>query len=157
GVAITFAPASAFVRSGNRASILRHYIQQALQYRGMLVRLVLAAALLQMVGVVLPICTGLIVDRVVPLRDGNLLVAIGVLGAIAIGYQFSVSLLRGRLLINLRTQLDYAMTSSFFEHMMRLPLAYFQGRAGGDLLMRINSNSTVRDVLTNTILSSALD
>jgi ABC-type bacteriocin/lantibiotic exporter with double-glycine peptidase domain len=40
---------------------------------------------------------------------------------------------------------------------MLLPFRYFQERAGGDLLMRLNSNNLIREAVTNQTLSLLLD
>jgi ABC-type bacteriocin/lantibiotic exporter with double-glycine peptidase domain len=49
------------------------------------------------------------------------------------------------------------MTLDFLDHLLRLPFSYFQLRQTGDLLMRLNSNATIREVLTSTALSALLD
>jgi ABC-type bacteriocin/lantibiotic exporter with double-glycine peptidase domain len=46
---------------------------------------------------------------------------------------------------------------NFFEHLLMLPFSFFQKRTSGDLLMRLGSNSFIREVLTNNTLSILLD
>ena len=40
---------------------------------------------------------------------------------------------------------------------MSLPYGFFQERQAGDLMMRMNSNSTVREVVTSSAISGILD
>ncbi|HWO14010.1 MAG TPA: peptidase domain-containing ABC transporter, partial [Polyangiaceae bacterium] len=53
--------------------------------------------------------------------------------------------------------LDTQMTLSFLEHLVSLPLSFFQRRAGGDLIMRMNSNATIREILTSGTVSALID
>jgi ATP-binding cassette subfamily B protein len=49
------------------------------------------------------------------------------------------------------------MTTGFLDHLLALPYPFFQRRPAGDLLMRLNSNQQIREMLTSSVLSSALD
>jgi ABC-type bacteriocin/lantibiotic exporter with double-glycine peptidase domain len=49
------------------------------------------------------------------------------------------------------------MMLGFFEHILTLPFRFFQQRTSGDLLMRIGSNMSIREVLTSQTLSVVLD
>ena len=49
------------------------------------------------------------------------------------------------------------MTLGFFEHLLSLPFRFFQERNSGDLLMRLGSNASIREALTNQTLSAILD
>jgi ATP-binding cassette subfamily B protein len=49
------------------------------------------------------------------------------------------------------------MMLNFFEHVFTLPYQFFQTRASGDLLMRLTSNSTIRETLTIQTSSVVLD
>jgi len=40
---------------------------------------------------------------------------------------------------------------------VHLPFSFFQQRSAGDLMMRVASNSTIREILTSAVLSGALD
>ena len=100
--------------------------------------------------------TGL-VDRVVPRGDVHLLgVVAGGLIALT-GFQLLTTLIRGHLLLELRTRLDSNMTLGFVEHLVGLAWSFFQVRASGDLLQRMSSNATVREILSSSTLSALLD
>ena len=60
-------------------------------------------------------------------------------------------------MLHLRTRLDAKITLEFLEHLIDLPYAFFQQRSAGDLMMRLNSNATIREVLTSSTLSGLLD
>jgi ATP-binding cassette subfamily B protein len=99
----------------------------------------------------------MIVDRVVPRGDLGLLAAVGAGLAILVGFQLITAMTRAHLLLELRTRLDLRMTLGFVDHLTALPYAFFQKRTTGDLIMRVNSNGTIREILTSTTLSAILD
>ncbi|MFY0533124.1 peptidase domain-containing ABC transporter [Nannocystis pusilla] len=49
------------------------------------------------------------------------------------------------------------MTIGFLDHLIDLPYSFFQKRSAGDLLMRLGSNATVREILTSGAMSALLD
>ncbi|MCG8462949.1 MAG: peptidase domain-containing ABC transporter, partial [Holophagales bacterium] len=112
---------------------------------------------LQLIGLVFPAITALAVDWILPMGVSD---AMGVL-ALAMGVTLLskalLSFLRATLLLRLRMRLDSRMMMAFFEHLLSLPFRFFQMRNQGDLLMRLSSNSMIRETLTNQSLSVLLD
>ena len=45
----------------------------------------------------------------------------------------------------------------FLDHMVSLPFTFFQTRNSGDLMMRVNSNSQMRELITSSTMSAMLD
>src|SRR5260370_20678800 len=60
-------------------------------------------------------------------------------------------------MIYLRTQLEARLTLPFLYRMIDLPYSFFQQHTSGDLMVRLGSNNTVREILTSTALSALLD
>ena len=157
GVALMFEPGEGFEPADKRASGLGRYLRQLFAQSGWLGRVVAISLLVQLLALALPVLTGMIVDRVVPQGDLSLLdlLAIG-LGGIVL-FQYFSALVRSYLLLALRTRLDAQMTLDFLDHLVNLPYLFFQQRSAGDLMMRLNSNATVREILTSGALSGVLD
>jgi len=157
GVAIEIRPGDDFVAGGEARSLVGRYLRSILRDVGGLPRIVITSLLLQILALSLPILTGMIVDRVVPRAD------LGLLGVVAVGmgalvlFQLLATLTRAHLLLELRTRLDLKMTLGFVDHLTALPYAFFQRRSTGDLMMRVNSNATIREILTSTTLSAIID
>jgi ABC-type bacteriocin/lantibiotic exporter with double-glycine peptidase domain len=161
GVVLTFEPGIHFKLLRNRTQpIWRTYIASMLHAPGAagLIAQVLGASLcLLFLGLALPLFTKLIVDRVLPRRN------VGVMGVLAVGLALTIvsqavaSCLRSVLLLSLRGRLDLRMMLGFFEHLLSLPFRFFQQRNSGDLLMRLGSNTVIRDALTSQSLSAILD
>ena len=60
--------------------------------------------------------------------------------------------LHNSVLVYLQARVDAQMVLGFFEHMLTLPYTFFQQRSSGDLLSRLSSNLSIRDVLTNQLI-----
>ena len=130
---------------------------QVLQQSHTLGRVIVMSLVLQLFALAIPVLTGLVIDRVVPRGDTHLLgVVAGGLIALT-GFQLLTTLIRGHLLLELRTRLDSSMTLNFVEHLVGLAWSFFQVRAAGDLLARMSSNATVREILSSSALSALLD
>jgi ATP-binding cassette subfamily B protein len=157
GVAIVFEKTERFSPGTRRIPGLFGYLMRLLEHRALLVRVLMMSVGMQVLGLGLPVLTGLLVDRVIPHGDVDLLRAVSLGLALVLVTQVMTSLMRAHLLLNLRTQVDVQMTLEFLDHLVELPYSFFQGRSAGDLMMRLNSNSIVRETLTSTALSGVLD
>jgi ATP-binding cassette subfamily B protein len=158
GVAVVFEPGPDFVRSAGepRRGAMR-YVREIVAQSALLRRILALSVVLRVLALATPLLTGLIVDRVVPGREHSLLLVIGVaLGTVA-AFDFASALVRAHLMLHLRTRLDAKITLDFVEHLIALPYAFFHQRSAGDLMMRLNSNTTIREILTAGTLTGVLD
>ncbi|HYO16150.1 MAG TPA: cysteine peptidase family C39 domain-containing protein, partial [Thermoanaerobaculia bacterium] len=157
GIALTFEPSEDFEPEDARPKGVGRYLRLLRAHSGVLRRIVVTSALVQLFALAVPLLIGTLVDRVIPRGDVHLLTVLGVgLGTIVL-FNFLASLLRSHLLLYLRTHLDTRMTLDFLDHLVDLPYAFFQQRSAGDLIMRLSSNATVREILTSGALSAILD
>jgi ABC-type bacteriocin/lantibiotic exporter with double-glycine peptidase domain len=157
GVALTFEPGADFVPGGRKAPLLRRYLRRVLRHNAALARVLGASLLLQLGALAIPLLTGLLVDRVIPGRDHELFWVLASGAAALAGFTLIVTLVRARTLLALRTRVDAQLSFDFLEHLVRLPFSFFQQRSAGDLLTRLASNATIREILTSAVLSGALD
>ncbi|HYH05626.1 MAG TPA: peptidase domain-containing ABC transporter [Thermoanaerobaculia bacterium] len=159
GVALVLEPGPDFERGGNdrRASLLGRYLKRVLRHNAALVRIVLLSILLQLFALAVPVLTGVVIDRVIPRADRQLFWLLAGGAAALIVFSALATLIRGHILLALRTRLDAQLSTDFLEHLVQLPFEFFQQRSTGDLMMRLASNATIRETLTNAVLSGALD
>ena len=157
GVALTLSPAEEFRQTGQQRNVVWSYVRQFLGQTRLWGRIVVVSALLQLFALGLPLLTGTLVDRIIPRSDAGLLhlLGAGLIGIVV--FSALASVVRAQLLLHLRTKLDAKMTLGFLDHLVSLPFGFFQQRSEGDLMMRVNSNSTIREMLTSSALSGLLD
>lgn len=157
GVALTFEPAEDFEPGESDRPTLWRWIAEILSHSKILSRTFVVSVLLQLFALAVPFLIGILVDRVVPRGDLHLLTVMGVGLAGIVAFHFLATMIRAHLLLQLRTHMDARMTLDFLDHLVDLPYAFFQKRSAGDLIMRLNSNQTIREILTQSALSGVLD
>jgi ATP-binding cassette, subfamily B, bacterial len=157
GVALTFEPADDFQPVADRRRVVWGYVKYLMGHSGLVWRIGVLSLLLQLFALAVPMLTGMLVDRVIPHGDDHLLSVLGIGLLAMVVFHSLASLIRSHLFLYLRTHLDSRMTLGFLEHLASLPYAFFQQRAEGDLMMRVNSNAQIREMLTSSALSGLLD
>lgn len=159
GVALLLEPGEAFVRGDERGGSkgIARYVALMRRYPQLWSRALLMSVLIQLLALTLPLMTTLLVDRILPRRDLDLMLVLGVGLGTMVFFHFISSLIRANLLLQLRTLLDAQMTVGFLDHLVELPYSFFQRRSTGDLMMRLASNTTVREILTSGAMSAVLD
>ncbi len=157
GVALAFEPGEDFEEGDELPRGIGRYLRKIIGQSGTLTRILVSTLLLQLLGLAVPVLTGALVDRVVPRGDYHLLTVLAAGAGAIVVFLFLTALVRAFLLLHLRTHLDAQMTLEFLDHLVELPYSFFQQRSSGDLMMRLNSNSMVREILTAGALSGILD
>jgi ABC-type bacteriocin/lantibiotic exporter with double-glycine peptidase domain len=157
GVAITFEPGEDFRASKLNTKGTWRYLRPLLGQSGGLTRVLVGSVLLRLLALALPLLTGLLVNEIVPRNDRHLLLVTGAAMGAVVGYFFVSTLLRSHLLLQLRTHLDVRLTTAFVEHLVDLPYSFFLGRSAGDLMMRLDSHTMVREFLTTGAISALID
>ena len=160
GIVLMLEPGVQFERATTtpRRITLRGYARAYLKLAPWsIAQLLLASLLLQVFGLSVPLLTAIVVNQVLPfkLQETLTLLAVGLF--ILMVAQVVMTLLRSTVLLYLQTKVDRQMMLSFFEHLLNLPLRFFQQRSSGDLLARLGSNAVIRDTVSNQLISTILD
>jgi ABC-type bacteriocin/lantibiotic exporter with double-glycine peptidase domain len=119
--------------------------------------MLLTSALIRLLAMAVPLFTAVLVDRVLPEGDRHLLVVLALALLVVVLYEFLSELTRAHVLLRLRTVLQVRVTRGFLDHLVELPYRFFVNRSAGDLLMRMESTGTVREMLTTGALAALLD
>ncbi len=157
GVALLVEPGPSFEPGRRRRYGLMRHLKPLFRQHATLRRVVVTSLLLRLLALGLPLLTAALVDRVVPVSDTGLLRVLAFSLAVMVVVHLAGSWVRGLLLVELRTRVDQHTTLAFLEHLLALPYAFHLRRASGDLMMRLRSNSVVRELLTSSALSGMLD
>ncbi|MDB9538334.1 peptidase domain-containing ABC transporter [Anabaenopsis tanganyikae CS-531] len=122
-----------------------------------LLEVFVASVFIQVFGLVTPLLTQLLLDRVLVQRSTLTLNAVG-FGLLIFGL-FSVMIngLRQYLLDHTANRISVALLVGFIKHTFRLPLAFFESRYVGDIISRVQENYKIQRFLTGEALSITLD
>ncbi|MCF2152118.1 peptidase domain-containing ABC transporter [Desmonostoc muscorum LEGE 12446] len=117
----------------------------------------IASLFVQIFGLITPIFTQLLLDRVVVQRSELTLIAVG-LGLIIFGlFRVAIIGLRQYLLDHTANKIDLALIVGFIRHTLRLPLSFFESRYVGDIISRVQENRKIQRFLTGEALAILLD
>lgn len=122
-----------------------------------LVQILLVTVLLQLLALIAPEITGLVMDRALPDGARSLLhlVALGVV-LVAL-FQAWASWLREQTLLFLTTRLEVAAERGFLEHLLRLPFPFLQQKTLGDFLQAFSGLMMARELLAERAIGALLD
>ena len=122
-----------------------------------LLEVFVASLFIQIFGLVTPVFTQLLLDRVVVQGSVLTLTAVG-LGLLIFGlFRVAMTGLRQYLLDHTANKIDLTLIVSFIRHTLRLPLSFFESRYVGDIISRVQENRKIRHFLTGEALSILLD
>lgn len=159
GIVMILEPGGEFDTRAIRPSIsLRMYLMQYLKKSPFVfLQIIVASLLLEAFGLAIPALTKFVVDQVIPSRMTATLPLIGIGLLVILLAQLVTMIARAALLVYLQARIDTSITSHFFEHLLKLPLPFFLQRSSGDILARVSSNTTIRNLISNELVSTLLD
>ena len=157
GYALLLEPTENLYEAPEEKRSLSRFLKLLLPYRSIGITIIVASLLIQVLGVISPLFTQIILDRVVTNRSQSTLnvMVIGMLlfGSLGIG----LSSIRNYLLSYLANRLDLTMISGFVNHALNLPLKFFESRRVGDIITRVQENQKIQQFLIQNLLLSWLD
>ncbi|KAB8334888.1 ATP-binding cassette domain-containing protein [Scytonema tolypothrichoides VB-61278] len=122
-----------------------------------MLEVLVASIFIQIFGLVTPLFTQLILDRVVVQRSELTLTAVGLGLLIFSLFRVAIMGLRQYLLFHTANKLDVALIVGFIRHTLRLPLSFFESRYVGDIISRVQENRKIQRFLSGEALSILLD
>ncbi|MEB3180602.1 MAG: ABC transporter transmembrane domain-containing protein, partial [Nostocaceae cyanobacterium] len=136
---------------------LRWFVPSINRYRHVLIEVLIASVFVQVFGLANPIITQVIIDKVLIQKSLDTLDVLGIfLLGVAI-FEAILTSLRTYLFVDTTNRIDIGLAAEVIDHLLRLPLRYFERRPIGELAGRINELENIRQFLTGTALTVVLD
>lgn len=118
--------------------------------------LLLAAFAGSIIGLLVPILSGIMFDDVIPTADKSLHVEVFVimlmLGLVSAGLQ----LIQGVLQLRVETKSSINLQAGVMDHLLRLPVTFYKRFSSGDLTNRALSINSIRQILSSTVMTAVL-
>lgn len=111
----------------------------------------------QLLASVLPLGWMLVINTVVGLNNSSLLLPLVVVLLVATVTSSILNAIRGLIAADLSDRVDVRLGSSVVEHLLRLPLPYFESRQVGAILFNVNQLYSIRKFLVDQLLGVGLD
>jgi len=127
------------------------------RYRKPFGHVLLASLFVQVFALITPLFFQVVIDKVLLHKGMSTLIVITA-GLLLLGiFDVTLQYLRSYALNHTTSRIDVELGSRLFDHLMRLPLGYFETRAAGQTVARMRELETIRSFLTGQALSSAID
>ena len=126
-------------------------------YRSLFVRLLALAVAAAALGMILPVFTQIVVDRVLGERDIGLLNTVGLGMLAAIVAMTASSLIQRYLAAAAAVRIDTAVLDHLTRTMLDLPMSYFATRRTGDIQRRLAGAREIRQFLVESGIGGVLD
>jgi subfamily B ATP-binding cassette protein HlyB/CyaB len=136
---------------------LRWFIPELLRHKAVWREVLTASLALQLVALAVPLCTQVIIDKVVVHHSSSTLAVILAALALFVVFGAALSYARQYLLLHTGNRIDAVLGMRVFEHLLRLPPRYFETRPTGTLVARLQGVETIREFITGAAASLLLD
>ena len=145
------------IPSGRPEFGFRWFYSELARHRDVWRDVLLASLFIQLIALATPLCSQVIIDKVIVHQTTSTLVVIASALAIFVLFGGAISWIRQYLVAHTGNRVDAVLGAAVFRHMMRLPLRYFEHRPTGVLAARLNGVETIREFLSGAAITLLLD
>lgn len=133
------------------------FIPAISRYRAVLAQVLVASFVVQLFGLANPLLIQVIIDKVISQRSLDTLQVLGIGLVVVTILEGLLGSLRTFLFAETTNRIDQRLGAEVIDHLLRLPLGYFDKRPVGELGTRVAELEKIRNFLTGTALTSILD
>jgi len=158
GIALELMPEVGFVPETRiqRVKIIE-LLKNISGFRSAMFKLFFLSLIIEFISLLIPIGTQLIMDNAIPAGDKSLLMLICLSLIVLIMLQAGISVFRAWTTTVMSTLIDLQWKNGLFQHLVRLPLCWFEKRRPGDIQSRFGSLETLRTTFTQNITGAVID
>lgn len=135
----------------------RWFIPELLKYKRIWSEVLLASLTIQLVGLAVPICTQIVIDKVVVHHTTSTLIVIGVALFIFLIFSAIMGWVRQYLVLHTGNRIDATLGHKVFSHLLDLPVRYYDHRPTGVIIARVHGVETIREFLASGLVTLLLD
>ncbi len=158
GVALEVWPGSEFQSETLQTRIsLRSLINSIYGIKRTLAKIFCLSVVIEAINLLMPVGTQLVMDHAIPAGDRGLLTLISAALMFFILLKTATSTLRAWSSLVMSTLINVQWQSGLFDHLLRLPLAFFERRKLGDIQSRFDSLDTLRATFTTSVIGFIMD
>ena len=133
------------------------FVPELLKHRSIWRDVILASLAIQLMALATPLFTQVVIDKVVVHHTVNTLIVIGVAMGLFMIFSAVMSWVRQYLVLHTGNRIDAVLGSKVFEHLIRLPLRYYESRPTGVVVARVQGVEQIREFIASAAVSVLLD
>jgi ATP-binding cassette, subfamily B, bacterial HlyB/CyaB len=117
----------------------------------------LASLAMQLIALATPLFTQAIIDKVVVHRTQSTLIAVGIAMLIFTVFTSLLTWVRQYLVLHTGNRVDAVLGAAVWDHLLKLPLRYFESRPTGVVAARMHGVESIREFISGAAVSLILD
>lgn len=133
------------------------FIPELLKHKRIWRDVLVASLSIQLIGLVTPLFTQVIIDKVVVHQTKSTLIAIAIGLVMFMLFSSAMTWLRQYFVLHTGNRIDAVLGSQVFRHLLHLPMPYFEHRPTGTLVARLHGVETVREFISGAAVTLLLD
>jgi NHLM bacteriocin system ABC transporter peptidase/ATP-binding protein len=157
GVVLTFSKGADFKKGGQAPNMLPALRRRLVGSEGALFYVMMCGLLLVIPGLVIPTFTRIFIDDYLVGAQEWMVRPLLWFMAATIVIQAALTWLQRYYLLRLETKLALGTSSRFFNHILRLPAAYFGQRFAGEIGSRVSINDDVAKIIGGRLATTVID
>lgn len=135
----------------------RWFIPELMKHKKIWREVLLASFAIQLVALATPLCTQVVIDKVVVHHTTSTLVVIAIALGLFLIFNACMGWVRQYLVLHTGNRMDAVLGHKVFAHMLKLPMRYFDHRPTGTLVARLHGVETIREFLAGSLITLILD
>lgn len=133
------------------------FIPTIMKFKTEFIQVLLAVFIIQIIGLLTPLMTQVVVDKVLVHNSMSTLMVLSIGIAISYLFELILGLAKNYVFSHTTNRIDVILSSRLYKHLFSLPLRYFESRRTGDTVARVRELDSIRNFLTGTPLSALID
>lgn len=133
------------------------FFNEIFKYKKIIGQVLLGSFVVQLFGLVTPLFTQVILDKVLVHRTIATLDVLAVAFLVVAVFELLLNLSRNYIFIHTTNKIDAKLGAKLFKHLFRLYYVYFENRQVGNIIARVRELDRIREFITNKSVSVVID
>lgn len=133
------------------------FFNEILTYKQVIVEVMLGSFIVQLFGLITPLFTQVILDKVIVHRSIMTLDVLAFAFVVVMIFELLLNFARKYIFLHTASKIDAKLGAKLFKHLFSLPFTYFESRKVGNIITRVRELDQIRDFITNKSVSVILD
>ncbi len=152
GYLVILEPAPKFQKGDYRTNLFAQFKELILMHRKELLPALYGSIVYILVGLSTSLFLQQIIDKVLPTKELPLLFLFAIIMALLMGLSLFIGYFRTILIIRAGIKIDGRLIMSYINHLLKLPLSFFNSRSTGELNSRIADAYKIRSFISEQLL-----
>lgn len=133
------------------------FYARMLSYKKIVGEILIASFVIQLFGLVTPLFTQVVLDKVLVHHSLSTLNVIAVAFGTVIIFEMLLGLSRNYIFAHTTSKIDARLGAMLFDHLIKLPMIYFENRKVGNIVARVRELDSIREFIANKSVTVLLD